>query len=182
MDIRNIILHARHREYMSGIDRDNLRVKATGEVFTPTELVRNILDRLPQEEFDITDENTFMDPTCGDGQFLSEVLIRKLERVSNKKGSQEITDCEFEAALRSIYGVDLRMDNVYLCRERLLCGQTQFEHIVQSNIVQADGLKYNYSFKPTTAKRLKQEKKILKGQLDADNDNRLRKLFPGLLN
>ncbi len=41
----------RDREYMSGIAREQARVKATGEVFTPTALVQEILDRLDPEQF-----------------------------------------------------------------------------------------------------------------------------------
>jgi len=129
-----IIKHVRDREYMSGVDRDRLRVKATGEVFTPTKLVQKVLDSLPQELFKDSTK-TFCDPTCGDGQFLSEVLIRKLEN-----------GIPFEIALSTIYGVDLMEDNVKLCRDRLLCGREDLRHIVEKNIVCADSLKYNYLF------------------------------------
>jgi type I restriction-modification system DNA methylase subunit len=119
---------------MSGVERDKLRIKATGEVFTPTPLVQEILDQLDQNLFkDPT--KTFLDPTCGDGQFLGEVLIRKLEN-----------GIDFETALKTIYGVDLMEDNVKLCQDRLLCGQEQYRHIVEKNIVQADALKYNFMF------------------------------------
>jgi len=119
---------------MSGIEREHVRVKATGEVFTPTPLVQEMLDKLPLEQF--TDTNkTFLDPSCGDGQFLGEVLIRKIENGST-----------FEQALSTIYGVDLMQDNVELCRERLLCGRNDLRYIVEKNIVCADGLEYNYLF------------------------------------
>lgn len=119
---------------MSGIERDKLRVKATGEVFTPTPLVQEMLSQLPEEQF--TDPTkTFLDPSCGDGQFLSEVLIRKMENGST-----------FEKALSTIYGVELMPDNVKLCRDRLLCGQEQLRHIVERNIVEADALRYHYRF------------------------------------
>jgi len=134
IDISFIIDHIRNRSYMSGVDRDNLRVKATGEVFTPTPLVQEILDKLNPDLFkDPT--KTFIDPTCGDGQFLGEVLIRKVEN-----------GIDFGTALSTIYGVDLMQDNVDLCRERLLCGREDFRHIVEKNIVCADGLEYDYSF------------------------------------
>jgi type I restriction-modification system DNA methylase subunit len=69
---------------MSGIERDKLRVKETAEVFTPTTLVQEMLDNLPLELFeDYT--KTFLDLSCGDGQFLSEVIIRKMERSSNEE-------------------------------------------------------------------------------------------------
>jgi len=119
---------------MSGIERDSQRVKATQEVFTPTELVREILENLPQDKFKDTTK-TFLDPSCGDGQFLGEVLIRKMENGST-----------FEQALGTVYGVDLMQDNVELCRERLLCGREDLRHIVEQNIVCADGLRYHYRF------------------------------------
>ena len=119
---------------MSGLDREAVRVKATGEVFTPTPLVQEVLEELPQDQF--TDPTkTFLDPSCGDGQFLGEVLIRKM-----KNGST------FEQALSTVYGVDLMQDNVELCRERLLCGREDLRHIVEQNIVCADGLRYHYRF------------------------------------
>ena len=122
---------------MGGVERDRLRVKATGEVFTPTELVREILEQISIDQF--TDPTkTFLDPSCGDGQFLGEVLIRKMENGST-----------FEQALSTIYGVDLMQDNVDLCRERLLCGREDLRHIVERNIVCHDALTYDYSFNGT---------------------------------
>ena len=132
--MNDIIEHIRNRSYMSGIERDKSRVKATGEVFTPTPLVQEILDTLDQTLF-IDPKKTFLDPTCGDGQFLGEALIRKMENGST-----------FEQALSTIYGVDLMQDNVELCRERLLCGREDLRHIVEQNIVCADGLRYHYRF------------------------------------
>lgn len=132
------IRHARDREYMSGIERDKLRIKANGEIFTPTKLVQEILDNLPAEKFS-NPTKTFCDPSCGDGQFLSEVLIRKLEN-----------GIDFATALSTIYGVDIMLDNVKLCRERLLCGQEHLRHIVNRNIVCEDALTYDFSFSEET--------------------------------
>jgi SAM-dependent methyltransferase len=126
--------HIRNRSYMSGIEREKSRVKATGEVFTPTPLAQEQLDRLPIELY-ANFNKTFLDPACGDGQFLGEVLIRKIENGST-----------FEQALSTIYGVDLMSDNVELCRERLLCGRNDLRHVVEQNIVCADGLRYHYRF------------------------------------
>jgi len=126
--LTDAIIHLRDRAYMSGIERDRLRVKATGEVFTPTPLVQEMLDQLSDILFD-DPTKTFIDPSCGDGQFLAEVLIRKLERGH-----------DFEQALSTIYGVDLMSDNVELCRERLLCGRVDLLHIVEHNIIQGNGL------------------------------------------
>ena len=132
--LETIVDHIRNRSYMSGVDRDAVRVKSTGEVFTPTPLVQKILDELDQSVF--TDPSkTFLDPSCGDGQFLGEVLIRKMENGST-----------FEEALSTVYGVDLMPDNVNLCQDRLLCGQEHLRHIVERNIVCANGLEYDYLF------------------------------------
>jgi len=132
--LSSIYKHLFDREYMSGVERERNRVKATGEVFTPTPLVEQILDQMPKQEF--KDKNkTFLDPSCGDGQFLASVLYRKLQN-----------GIDFETALSTIYGVDLMEDNVELCRERLLCGREDLRHIVEKNIVCADGLRYHYRF------------------------------------
>ena len=80
LNLSEIINHVRTRSYMSGIDRNSLRVKATGEVFTPTPLVQEILDKIPVEVF-ADPFKTFIDPSCGDGQFLGEVLIKKVQEL-----------------------------------------------------------------------------------------------------
>jgi len=129
--------HIRNRSYMSGVERDAVRVKATGEVFTPTELVQEILNQYPIEMFSEPGK-TVIDPACGDGQFLGEVLIRKMENGST-----------FEQALSTVYGVDLMEDNVQLCRERLLCGREDLRAIVNRNIVCHNALEYDYSFNGT---------------------------------
>lgn len=140
-EIEKVINHVRNRSYMSGIEREHSRVKATGEVFTPTPLVQEILNQLPESVF--TDSSkTFLDPACGDGQFLGEVLIRKMENGST-----------FEQALSTIYGIELMEDNVELCRERLLCGREDLRHIVTRNIVCHNGLDYDFSFNGTNKKQ-----------------------------
>lgn len=134
MNNEKIYSHLFDRSYMSGIERERTRVKATGEVFTPTPLVNDVLDQMDQKMFS-NKEKTFLDPSCGDGQFLASVLYRKLQN-----------SIDFETALSTIYGVDLMQDNVELCRERLLCGREDLRHIVEKNIVCADALRYHYRF------------------------------------
>ena len=173
--LSEVIDHIRDRTYMGGVERDQLRVKATGEVFTPTELVREMLKKLPIDQF--TDPSkTFLDNSCGDGQFLGEVLIRKMENGST-----------FEQALSTTYGVDLMQDNVDLCRERLLCGSTDPEliAIVENNIVCADALKYHYRFDGTPCDvvetkeekvvRIKKEQEAVKKQKERKKSERLAK-------
>ena len=130
----------RDREYMSGVERDKLRVKQTAEVFTPTPLVEEMLDKLEEQDPTLfTDPNkTFLDNSCGDGQFLSEVIIRKMKR----------SGCSLEQALKTTYGVELMKDNVIECRKRLAGPNPTPEilEIVNKNIVCHDALTYDYSF------------------------------------
>lgn len=134
------IEHSRNHSYMSGIDRDKLRVKQTAEVFTPTQYVQEILDKLEEEDSELfkNSTKTFLDPSCGDGQFLSEVIIRKMER----------SNCTLEQALSTTYGVELMEDNIKLCKERLAGPNPTQEilDILDKNIVCHDALTYDYSF------------------------------------
>lgn len=148
--LNDIIDHIRNRSYMSGVARDRARVKATGEVFTPTPLVQKLLNELPDELYS-DPTKTFLDNSCGDGQFLGEVLIKKIEHGSS-----------FEQALSTVYGVDIMQDNVDLCRERLLCGREDLRHIVEQNIQCKDGLKYGYQFEPMGPARRKTEARARK--------------------
>ena len=134
LTVDQIIDHIRNRPYMGGISRTAERVKETEEVFTPTWLVQETLNHLPPAAFS-DPTKTFIDNSCGDGQFLGEVLIRKVQN-----------GIPFDQALSTIYGVDLMEDNVALCRERLLCGQEHLRHIVEQNIVSHNAFTYNYRF------------------------------------
>jgi hypothetical protein len=133
-DIEYIKNHIRNRLYMGDIERDKIRKLHTSEFFTPFEKVQ---ERLNAYDISVWQDPTsqFIDPTCGDGQFIGEALIRKVENGST-----------FEQALSTIFGVDLMQDNVELCRDRLLCGREDLRHIVEQNIVWADSLRYTYKF------------------------------------
>jgi hypothetical protein len=125
---------------MSGIERDVNRIKLTAEVFTKIELVIEILDKIEKSQPSIfsNPNKTFLDNCCGDGQFLSEVVIRKMER----------SGCSLEQALKTTYGVELMADNVNECKKRLI-GPNPNQNIidiVNKNIVCADALTYDYSF------------------------------------
>jgi len=92
------------------------RIKKTGEVFTPTELVNELLDKFLVETWSDKTQ-TFLDPSCGDGNFLVEVKKRLM------KGLKEVfpNENEREAHILNnmIFGVDIMPDNVARCRERL---------------------------------------------------------------
>jgi len=89
--------------------KSKTRVKALGEVFTPPDLVNEMLDKLPTDLWE-DPSKTYIDPACGDGNFLVEVLSRKLK---NKKTTKL-------QALQTTYGVDIQPDNVIECRKRLI--------------------------------------------------------------
>lgn len=94
------------------------RVKDHGEVFTPDFIVNDMLDLVKNETERI--ESRFLEPACGDGNFLAPILERKLVIVE-KKYKKIQTEFERMAilAISSIYGVELLQDNVEACTERL---------------------------------------------------------------
>lgn len=94
------------------------RVVDHGEVFTSEREVNAMLDLVKQETERI--ESRFLEPACGTGNFLAEVLERKLRVVEGRYRKSQI---EYERyamlAVSSIYGIDILQDNVAACRERL---------------------------------------------------------------
>jgi len=98
--------------------RSKQRVADHGEVLTGEREVNAMLDLVKQETERI--ESRFLEPACGDGNFLAEILRRKLLVVEKRYSKSQI---EFERyavlAISSIYGIDILEDNVSDCRERL---------------------------------------------------------------
>lgn len=94
------------------------RVADHGEVFTAEREVNAMLDLVKQETERI--DSRFLEPACGTGNFLVEILRRKLS-VVRRKYKKSPYDYEKNAvlAISSIYGVDILLDNVMACRERL---------------------------------------------------------------
>ena len=94
------------------------RVAERGEVFTAEREVKAMCD-LVKDECERIDSR-FLEPACGDGNFLAEILRRKLEAVKKqyKKSTYEYEQNSV-LAVTSIYGVDIMMDNVIACRERM---------------------------------------------------------------
>jgi len=94
------------------------RVADHGEVFTAEREVNAMLDLVKQETERI--DSRFLEPACGDGNFLAEILRRKLAVVKSRYGKNP-ADYERYAviAVTSIYGVDLLQDNVEECRVRM---------------------------------------------------------------
>lgn len=94
------------------------RVAEHGEVYTAEREVKAMCDLVSDECSRI--DSRFLEPACGDGNFLAEILSRKLAAVK-KKYKKSVIDYEKNAllAVSSIYGVDILADNVAACRERL---------------------------------------------------------------
>lgn len=94
------------------------RVRAHGEVFTAEREVKAMCDLVKDETERI--DSRFLEPACGDGNFLAEILSRKLA-VVKRKYSRSHLDYEKNAVLAasSIYGVDILIDNVLACRDRM---------------------------------------------------------------
>lgn len=97
------------------------RVKDFGEVFTPDKIVNDMLDLVDEQFKDMTDEEyitrTYLEPACGDGQFLVRILYRKLKHVMNLPVEKH--QLALIKALSSIYAVDIQEDNVKNSRKRL---------------------------------------------------------------
>ena len=93
-----------------------------GEVFTPPGLVRDMLD-LPgvADECRRVDAR-FLEPACGDGNFLTEVLRRRLDAVTGQHPKHALIPWERDAlrGLANLYGIEKQHDNVGRCRDRLV--------------------------------------------------------------
>ncbi len=124
------------------------RKKQTAEVFTPLELCNEMLDKLPIEVWtDVT--KTFLDNSCGNGNFLVEIYKRKTD----------VLHFDPIESLKSIYGVELMADNVQECQHRLVelaiargVAENVARSIVERNIICHDALTYNYEFADPAAK------------------------------
>jgi SAM-dependent methyltransferase len=128
------------------------RVADHGEVYTGKREVNAMLDLVKQETERI--DSRFLEPACGTGNFLAEILERKL-RVAEKKYRKSPSEYERNAviAVSSLYGIDILEDNVIQCRQRLLgvfdwsykslfkeeCRNT-VKFILERNIIRGDAL------------------------------------------
>ncbi len=132
------------------------RIADYGEVLTPRPIVNAMLDLVKQETERI--DSRFLEPACGTGNFLTEILKRKLKVVEKRYGKSQL---EYERyavlAVSSLYGIDILEDNAQECRQRLFavfdeaytrlfkektkeqCRETA-RYILKRNIVHGDAL------------------------------------------
>lgn len=147
------ILDPDHREHYESIEPINeacrigikaiKRVKDFAEVFTPSHIVKDMCDLIPEEVWNNI-ESTFLEPACGNGNFLAEIFARKLANCKNERDGLK--------ALSSIVGIDIQADNCEESRKRLM---TMFREafpnanevcillaagILQNNIICGDSL------------------------------------------
>jgi type I restriction-modification system DNA methylase subunit len=128
------------------------RAKTTAEIFTPSKTVNEMLELLPIVTWE--ENKTFLDPACGNGNILIEVLRRKL-----------LLGQDPFRALQTIYGADLMSDNIRECRFRLLNMISQknevteemirvvFSNVVCTNRFPKGSLDYDFSFSPSRAEK-----------------------------
>ena len=117
------------------------RIRKYGEVFTPEWVVNDMLDMLEKESPGcFAPEKTFLEPACGDGAFVMEILRRKFERCR--------CPGDYRTALESVYGFELQADNVRACIRNVteLCygyfrPTKQDMQIINDHVIQCDGLK-----------------------------------------
>lgn len=128
------------------------RVVDHGEVFTPEWMVEAMLDQVKAESERI--DSRFLEPACGDGNFLVRVLSRKLAAVDLRYGDSEFEKKHYALlGLMCIYGVELLDDNAVECRQNMLEMFAEYldlspgddayraaSHVLSQNIVQGDAM------------------------------------------
>lgn len=128
-EIDEVSLAARHIKSFDTNDfigiKEKERVKALGEVFTPENIVIDMTDLDGIKQLSYTLDSTFLEPSCGTGNFLVELLARKLSVAiffyqNNEDKDKTALDIGFMRAVASIYGIDIMVDNVYESKSRLL--------------------------------------------------------------
>jgi hypothetical protein len=128
------------------------RVADHGEVFTPPWMVEAMLDLVKDETQRI--DSRFLEPACGSGNFLVQVLQRKLTAVELKYGKSDFERRHYALlGLMCIYGIELLPDNIAECRANLLDIFAQYlkldeaadlyraaDHVLSLNLVHGDAL------------------------------------------
>lgn len=128
------------------------RVADHGEVFTAAWTVDAMLDLVKGETERI--DSRFLEPACGSGNFLVQILARKLAAVEKKYGRSEFEKRHYALwGLMCIYGIELLPDNIAECRQNLLEVFAQYlklseaddlyraaAHVLSQNLVHGDAL------------------------------------------
>lgn len=108
------------------------RVADHGEVFTPAWMVDAMLDLVKEESERI--DSRFLEPACGSGNFLVQVLRRKLVAVEHKFGKSDFEKRHYALlGLMCIYGIELLDDNIAECRDNMLEILAEYLNIDESD-------------------------------------------------
>ena len=116
--------------------RSKERVNQLGEVFTPTHIVKDMMDMSAILEEGYNIRSRWLEPACGNGQFLVEMVARKVEgaRRESVDSTESLDKDKFDLntfiAMTNIYGIDIMADNVTSSRNRMMdvC-KTKYEEI-----------------------------------------------------
>lgn len=100
------------------------RVSDFGEVYTAKKQVTDMVNMVNSEVSEIT--ATVLEPACGNGNFLVEILARKLDTAAMFRATHSIFEMLVLRAVSSVYGVDIQKDNTVECQERLYRQVTGF--------------------------------------------------------
>lgn len=119
------------------------RVQKHGEVFTPDWVVNLMLDQVKKQTDDIY--ATFLEPSAGEGAFLTAILERKLERV-RRQFDKKFWKPKSLFALASIYGIELLEDNLLYARQHLLDTFIAFHQENKHNISKTTNLYQSAKF------------------------------------
>lgn len=115
--------------------KSKARVREHAEVFTAEREVKAMCDLIPSSVWENI-ESKFLEPACGTGNFIVEILERKYRRCRNEKDGLK--------ALASVVGVDIQEDNCHECRTRLLRQYMErFPNASELTILLASGILVN---------------------------------------
>jgi len=120
------------------------QIKKCGAIWTPPEIIAEMMAKVSPKMWK-DPSKTFLDPTCGAGNILVAMLLKRLDNGVSKKD-----------AVSTLYGIELLPSNLKICHERILniVGK-RYEGIVKKNIVCSDVFKWNFEeWRPYTKKEL----------------------------
>lgn len=106
--------------------RSKKRIADHGEVFTPPHIVEEMLDLFPKNIWQDS-ESIWLEPTCGNGNFIVAIIERRLQ-----------SGIGIEAALNTVFGMDIKKDNIAECRSRI-------DNIIGNHL--ADGYNIDFIFR-----------------------------------
>lgn len=117
------------------------RMRNTTEIFTPDWVVKMMCDCLLEVNPDaFAPEKTFLEPSCGDGQFVVEIYRRKLSRCHSRQDA--------ETALASVWAIEMQQDNMNECKARVRAlfaesgyPDLDFDSVFATNFIVDDALK-----------------------------------------